>query len=172
MLYGPHDSMTEDWQTKVRENAFGQQYADFESGLSERAVAEKFAHGSKMERLIMATEVSDIRGPIAHGLARAGVSVDDFFAMGRDEITSFILSMPSRNVTYNMRLARHRNRQKEWSANDLNDVTSLATAVPYCDIVVTEKSWVHTLTQAGLDREYGTRILSDAGGLVDALIAA
>lgn len=42
-------------------------------------------------------------------------------------------------------------------------------AAVYCDVVVTEKLWVHWLQQGKADERYKTKLLSDAAGLVDVL---
>ena len=55
----------------------------------------------------------------------------------------------------------HRNRDKQWSANDIYDIDAMALAVPYCDIVVTEKACHHLLTTAGMDTRMNTILLRD-----------
>jgi len=53
---------------------------------------------------------------------------------------------------------------KQWDRrlqrNDIYDIAALTGAIPYCDIVVTEKSWVRLASTAGLDKRYGTYFLS------------
>src|SRR5688572_22393889 len=39
-----------------------------------------------------------------------------------------------------LKTAWHRNRDIPWSANDIYDIDAMALAVPYCDVVVTEKA--------------------------------
>jgi hypothetical protein len=50
---------------------------------------------------------------------------------------------------------------KPWSANDITTVTAMALAVPYCDIVVTEKACYHALVSAGMDKRMNTVLLRD-----------
>jgi hypothetical protein len=48
----------------------------------------------------------------------------------------------------------------DWTINDLRDITALAKAIPYCDIVITDsKAWDAAVNRAHLDREFGTKIL-------------
>jgi endonuclease/exonuclease/phosphatase family metal-dependent hydrolase len=53
----------------------------------------------------------------------------------------------------------HRNRDKTWTANDMYDIDAMALAVPYCDIVVTEKACHHTLPIARLGERMDTALL-------------
>ena len=81
-----------------------------------------------------------------------------------------MLSMPSRRVTYVLRLAGHRNTQKSFEENDLNDVLALAVAVPYCNVAATEKQWVHAMRHAKLDTEYDTVLIDNVRDLTAVLV--
>ncbi|MPZ20158.1 MAG: hypothetical protein GEV06_19905 [Luteitalea sp.] len=48
----------------------------------------------------------------------------------------FVRSMPSTEVSMEIKTAWYRNSDKRWTPNDID---ALSLAVPYCDIVVTEK---------------------------------
>jgi len=170
VLYGSHSHMSEEWHKMLRGNVFGNKFADYENDLAARAIQEKFNRGNKLERVVMATELWNIAAPLSEGLARAGISHEDFFGLTRAEVTDFMLSMPSRRVTYALRLARHRNTQKPFEENDLNDVLALAVAVPYCNVAVTEKTWIHAMRQAKLDTEYDTLLIDNVRDLTAILI--
>lgn len=49
--------------------------------------------------------------------------------------------------------------------NDFIDMLYLSVAIPYCDIVVTEKKWVSLAKQAKLDKLYDTTLLSKVDDL-------
>jgi hypothetical protein len=83
---------------------------------------------------------------------------------------AFMRSMPTTDVAIALKTAWHRNRDKQWSSNDVYDIDALALAVPYCDIVVTEKACHHVLTAAGIDRRMNTVLLRDVTSLPDTLI--
>jgi hypothetical protein len=51
--------------------------------------------------------------------------------------------------------------------HDLTDLQTLANVVPNCDVVVTERRWVHAVRQHHLDSLYGTRMLTSLGQLHD-----
>jgi hypothetical protein len=72
---------------------------------------------------------------------------------------AFIHSMPSTEVSIELKTAWHRNGQRRWTPNDIYDIDALSLAVPYCDIVVTEKACHHLLNAARLDERMRTVIL-------------
>lgn len=72
---------------------------------------------------------------------------------------AFIRSMPSTEVSIEIKTAWHRNSDKRWTPNDIYDVDALSLAVPYCDIVVTEKGCHHLLNGARLGERMHTVIL-------------
>jgi hypothetical protein len=74
---------------------------------------------------------------------------------------AFTRSMPSTDVAMALKTGWHRNRDKQWSANDVHDIDAMALAVPYCDIVVTEKACHHVLMAAGMDKRMKTILLRD-----------
>lgn len=59
--------------------------------------------------------------------------------------------------------------QRDIEPNDLNDITSLSIAIPYCDVVVTENMWAHEANQQNLDSICDTVITSDLDDLLDLL---
>lgn len=78
---------------------------------------------------------------------------------------AFMRSMPTTDVAIALKAAWHRNRDKPWSSNDIYDIDAMALAVPYCDIVVTEKACHHALVSAGMDRRMNTVLLRELTGL-------
>ena len=97
-------------------------------------------------------------------LQQRGVSLEDILTSPKAGI-AFMRSMPSTDVAVTLKTAWHRNRDKPWSANDIYDVDAMALAVPYCDIVVTEKACHHALVSAGMDKRMNTVLLRDLTSL-------
>lgn len=89
-----------------------------------------------------------------------GVRLEDIVTSPQAGV-AFIRSMPSTDVAVTLKTAWHRNRDKPWSANDVYDVDAMALAVPYCDVVVTEKACHHALVSAGMDKRMNTVLLRD-----------
>jgi hypothetical protein len=78
----------------------------------------------------------------------------------REALTWFLMSMPSRRVIAMMQYHYLKDLRRDWTINDLRDITALAKAIPYCDIVVTDsKAWDAAVNRAHLDLEFGTKIL-------------
>lgn len=78
----------------------------------------------------------------------------------------FTDSMPSSDVHISLVTAAHRNPQTRWTSNDIFDIDALAVAVPYCDVVVTEKHARHVLSAAGLPARAGTEVFATPDELV------
>jgi hypothetical protein len=49
------------------------------------------------------------------------------------------------------------------------DIAYLACAVVHCDVVVTERQWVHELKRSGLLEQHGTEALHNVAELPSAL---
>jgi len=57
--------------------------------------------------------------------------------------------------------------ERDWTINDLRDIAALAAAIPYCDVVVTDKkAWDAAVNRAHLDNEFNTVILRRLTDLV------
>lgn len=90
-------------------------------------------------------------------------------ATSPEAAVAFMRSMPSTDVSLALKAAWHRNRDKPWSANDIYDIDAMALAVPYCDVVVTEKACHHALISSGMDTRMDTVLLRDLPSLVSTL---
>jgi hypothetical protein len=81
----------------------------------------------------------------------------------------FVRAMPGTEVSIELKTAWHRNRDKTWIANDIYDIDAMALAVPYCDVVVTEKACHHALTTARLGERMHTALLRNLEELPNVL---
>jgi len=78
----------------------------------------------------------------------------------KEELASFLESMPSRRVATMLQFHYLKDVNKHWKINDLRDNVALSQAIPYCDIVLTDSEvWDVAVNRAHLDREFGTTIL-------------
>jgi hypothetical protein len=57
----------------------------------------------------------------------------------RERARRLVRSMPSSEVATELKVSAHCNRQTKWTSNDMIDIDAMSLAVPYCDVVVTEK---------------------------------
>ena len=89
---------------------------------------------------------------------------DDYIQNNFEE---WLQKLPSLFVRANLCLQRYKNTSKPFDRNDVKDMAFLSTAIPYCDIVITEKSWTSHTKSSGLDKMYGTKILSNLNDLLN-----
>lgn len=94
----------------------------------------------------------------------------------REQLTDFLMSLPSRRVAAMIQFHYLRDVRRDWTINDLRDIAALAKAIPYCDIVVTDKkAWDVSVNRAHLDSEFSTHIfrrLTDLGTYLQDSVAA
>jgi hypothetical protein len=102
-------------------------------------------------------------------LQERGISLDRILTSPQAGV-AFMRSMPTTDVAITLKTAWHRNRDKPWSSNDVYDIDAMALAVPYCDIVVTEKACHHALVSAGMAKRMNTLLLRDVAALPGALM--
>jgi hypothetical protein len=81
----------------------------------------------------------------------------------------FTDSMPSADTRITLLTAAHRNSESKWTSNDVFDIDALSVAVPYCDVVVTERHARHVLQAAGLPDRVGTKVLATLDDLATLL---
>lgn len=160
----------------------GQSKVRLELNKHMRLTGDKFAQGQRevrerldevghhrMGNMMVGTALRDIIDPLAQVAARLGIEPDVLFGSGRDKLVQLVKGMPSRWVEAELRRVRQANPQKDWEGNDLNDVTALSIAVPYCDLVVTERSWSGMINTRKISRPFETRVLRDLRELPDLL---
>ena len=88
----------------------------------------------------------------------------------REQLTDFLMSLPSRRTAAMIQYHYLQDVDRDWNINDLRDVLALSTAIPYCDVVVTDrKAWDVTKNRAHLDEEFNTEIFCSLDDLVDHL---
>jgi len=127
------------------------------------AVKEHGRH--RLQEIMLATAYSDIREPLARASMELGVTPDRI----ADNFRQILEVIPSRWVEMKLRHQRQANPQKAWQGNDLNDVTALAIAVPYCDVVVTERSWSSILSAAKVPQRFETTMTASLQDVVNLL---
>lgn len=149
-----------------------ERFVEFENKVA-AAIATKGLTGDAIDVAVRAADFSDIRPAVTVGLSRAGMTYEEFMdGITVGELMSFIDDLPTRYVTNVMRSAKHRQTQQKWEPNDFADVVALPVPAVYCDVVVTEKQWVHRMRQGKVDHRYNTVLLDNVADLVDVLVAA
>ena len=105
---------------------------------------------------------------IIEQLNKHGIEVKQFsnLLLNIDDWKNFIFSMPSIDLWINLHVLRDSNKDKVVHRNDSSDIAFLSVAIPYCDVVVTEKFWTHLLVSNRFDKKYNTTVLSDVNELI------
>jgi len=106
-------------------------------------------------------------------LRKLGIGMQEFAAMfdGRDDWVSFFHDVPTMDVFVTLGTERDRSKERRIHRNDTKDLGFLAVAIPYANIVVTERFWAHLANSTGLAERYGTTVVADVARL-PALLAA
>lgn len=92
-------------------------------------------------------------------------SFGDFLALGKSKLVSFFESSPTLHVEVELAVERDDFWNKPIEANDMIDISFLSVAIPYCDVVITEKFWTDIAKRRKLDQIYDTVILSDLSAI-------
>lgn len=118
------------------------------------------------KRAQLATYTLEHQNLICHALDQIGKSFEDFLLLGREGLTTFFSHIPSLDVDCQLTLYRDRQWSKPVEPNDVNDIANLVTALPYCNVVVTERFWARAIEETGLKDKYGTTIYTDISQLM------
>lgn len=152
---------------RIEVNQFKQETdSRFVQGQKEIA-AQVRQHGRQhIPNILLASVYRDIREPLAQATLSVGLPHIEGLA---EKFGAIVEATPSRWVEMKLRQQRHANPQKTWHGNDLNDVIALSVAVPYCDVVVTEKSWSSMLAAIKVPQRYDTLVTPSLQDAVDRL---
>ncbi len=137
----------------------GERYARDKEALRELRQAGNWHRGEGADRLAKAQALTDHLEVINDALERAGISADLLLAEGPTGMSEFREAVPTMFASSELERLRHSGSQKAWERQDLLDISALAVACVYCDIVVTERFWVDAGHRAELDERFGTTLL-------------
>lgn len=79
--------------------------------------------------------------------------------IGSSLIRSLLVDIPVLNIERELAV-RLEDQGRDVSENDLRDMMSFVTVIPFADFVVAEKQFVNLSRQARLDERYGTKMLT------------
>jgi hypothetical protein len=111
----------------------------------------------------------DIQDKIQVALTSLGRTVQDLRALPDDQIAGLLNKMPCLDIERRLAVQVEQQSSRELQGNDIYDIAWLSAAIPYCDIVVTEKLWVHSCRVCGIDNMYRTQILRSLTELIESL---
>lgn len=99
-------------------------------------------------------------------VAALGYSFDQLRALGDQALRALLEDVPTMNVEVEM-ATRVESMTGALSANDVLDMQSFYTAIPYADRVVAEKAAISRAKQARLDSKYGVTLSRSLEDLLD-----
>lgn len=144
---------------------------DFAEDLQKR-IDEEYAHPDKVHRQKL-VDARSLTGEMGDAFVRATLNLTEnpklFMAKhltSKEDALRIRKMMPTYHTFHVLNDARNRSRAVK--ANDIWDL-ALSLAIPYCDIVYTEREWCSVATQAGLDELRETRLVCDPESLPVAL---
>lgn len=176
MLRGPLDEDVDELVTNYGFDAGTARRGQENRARQEREQADRFNEDPRWRR----GRIRDVVGAryliveqldmLTEGLELRGADLDNLFDDGdRDTVRSLVDAMPSGDVHIGLQVAAHRNPQASWTSNDFFDIDALSLAVPYCDIVLTEKRRARDLEWTGCAERLDTLVLTSPNDLLSAL---
>jgi hypothetical protein len=90
-------------------------------------------------------------------------------SQGFGSIRAWVEVLPTADCQYHLEAAKMRNPQWPWQQHDYTDIASISGALPYVDLLVTEKPWAHVIRTSKLDKKYETQIVTNISGLMEIL---
>jgi len=110
--------------------------------------------------------ITELKEPLVRGIINhphRGIDTEEFISKILSSIAkfeSFFKNIPCMYTFHTLNYIRNTNTSRSIKSNDTYDLSALSIAVPYCDIVVTEKEWASTLNKKKFGEIYDTKIIS------------
>jgi hypothetical protein len=163
-LSGPEDADIPDllkygYNADVAEEG-AQRRAEQENGQAQRHAGTDWDRGDKLVDVIQVREITiELFEILEDALRLRGITDVGVLADTKQAFRSLVPAMPTALVSTTLKIEQHRNPARPWSSNDIFDIDALSLAVPYCDIVVTDKGRFHQLTVTKLHKHMNTTVL-------------
>ncbi len=126
---------------------------NYDKAMRQRGFAARMTSDPEIQRLLHSS------------LKKIGKTFSDFLALGQEKLLHFWESIPTIHVEMTLESERDEQRSRDIQLNDVIDVSFLSVAIPYCDIVITERFWVDLAKRNHLDQRYGTILLTNFADL-------
>ncbi len=171
MLRGPLDEDLDDLAENGFDPAAARRGQELRA-LQEREQAQRFDQDPRWRRGRIRDVVGaryvivELMDMLNQGLEARSATLDDLFSEDRDAVRAVVDAMPSGDVHVSLQVAAHRNPQSSWTPNDYFDIDALSLAVPYCDVVVTERRRARDLVWSGCPERLNTTVLTSPEDLV------
>lgn len=94
-------------------------------------------------------------------MTRLGLSAADIERLSLDDRVRLVTEVPPLDVEVALAIQHQQQWDRVEVENDARDIRHLCLAIPYCDVVLTERYWVDKAKREKLDSKYGTEMYSD-----------
>jgi hypothetical protein len=162
-LVGTQPILESEGVERTPEHRYGTQHMEDELRLREYLVREPKARGHLWDHLV-ADELDSLRDEINEISEELDVDPHGFFLRGilgetpPESVHAFIARLPSAFAWATLRHWKHRDLTHPWEQHDWTDISALSVAVPYCDIVITERRWAHMIKATRLAERHDTEV--------------
>lgn len=123
---------------------------------------------TELRKKIYSITLNDMLIPIFEELVYLGVPLENFSALGEENIWRLLDMMPTRKVDMHLREQWARNGGLTPKQSDLNDWCHIGSAICYSDFVVTEKQMSNLLSRSN---EYSSKVTSNLSDLLSFKVA-
>ena len=164
LLGGTDNEFIEPTRTTIRERYA--KVADEEE--EHRKISRRFSDAVR-KRAYAAKLTIAVQDELVIALSEIGRSMVDFMALGRDGLMEFWRSVPTADVEIELATRCEKQWSRRIDPNDTNDISFLSTAIPYCDLVLTEAFWAQLAAQSRLPEKYATKMGSKLHALTEFL---
>ena len=163
VLRGPHESQVQELRDRYgyapeAAEEVARKRAAQEEELAQQLIAKPSLR-KKLDNIVTARYLSwELSEPLILALTKVGMTIDDFLEQGAEGITQFVHDIPTADVLVAFTKANLKNLNRTWKKNDVHDMDALAVAIPYCNVVVTEKHAYTQMFNAGMEQKYKTKL--------------
>ena len=96
-----------------------------------------------------------------------GKNQEDIEHIDMEDRLRLVTEVPPLDVEVSLAVQHQQQWDKEERDNDARDIGHLCMAIPYCDVVITERYWIDKIKKEKIDVKYGTQVSSDIGSLLN-----
>lgn len=174
-LVGTQAFLESEGVDRTPEHRSGTQHMQSEVRLRENIIREP-GTPSQLWDFLVADELKSLTEEINEVAAELDADPHLFFfsgALGRtgpESVHAFIAALPSAFAWATLRYRKHRDLTHPWEQHDWTDISALSVAVPYCDVVITERRWAHMIEATGLAKRHATTAGQGIGALEALLV--
>jgi hypothetical protein len=164
MLRGPTDEEADDLRDRGWDPTVAQRDAE-ERATAEQEQAARLDADPQWRRGRLRDVVSarylgiEMLEMLRDALVARGGQLEDVIR-DPDSVRKFVDGMPSVDVCISLKIAAHRNPQTQWTPNTIFDIDALSVAVPYCDLVATDRAACHALRASGVADRLATEVVA------------